>query len=50
MSLADVKEGISRLPPKERAALACWIIDNLDTVTEDEDVVDAGGTRCFRVK
>jgi putative addiction module component (TIGR02574 family) len=40
MSIGDIKEGVSRLSIKEQAALAYWIIHNLEVVTEDEDVVD----------
>ena len=41
MSIGDIKEGVSRLSIKERAALAYWIIHSLEAVTEDEGVVDA---------
>ena len=40
MSVTEIKEGVSRLSAKEQAALACWIIHNLEAVTEDEDLVD----------
>lgn len=50
MSIANVREGISRLPAKERAALAYWIIDNLDAATEDEDMVDAAWRKEVRAR
>ena len=40
MSIADIKEGVSRLSIKEQAALAYWIIHSLEEVTEDENVID----------
>jgi len=50
MSIADIKEGVSRLSVKEQAALAYWIIDNLDTITEDEDVVDVAWRKEVRAR
>ena len=40
MSIADIKEHIARLPAKERAALARWILASLDEAVEDENAVD----------
>ncbi|MGM0427880.1 MAG: addiction module protein [Thermodesulfobacteriota bacterium] len=40
MNLSDIKNDVSRLPAKERAALACWIISNLDASAEENDAVD----------
>lgn len=40
MSVTEIKEGVSRLSVKEQAALACWIIHNLEEVTEGEDLVE----------
>jgi len=41
MSIADIKNGVSRLSAKEQAALAYWIISNLDGVADEDDSVDA---------
>lgn len=41
MSIADIKSGISCLPAKEQAALAYWIIANLDGVADNDDSVEA---------
>ncbi len=41
MSIADIKNGVSRLSAKEQAALAYWIIANLDGVADNDDSVDA---------
>lgn len=41
MSIADIKNGVSRLSAKEQAALAYWIISNLDEVADKDDSVDA---------
>ena len=41
MSIADIKTGVSRLSAKEQAALAYWIISNLDEVADEDDSVDA---------
>ncbi|MEJ2589643.1 MAG: addiction module protein [Deltaproteobacteria bacterium] len=40
MSIAEIKNDVSRLPAKERAALACWIISNLDVSAEENEAVD----------
>jgi len=50
MSVADIKEGVSRLSVKEQAALAYWIIHNLEAVTEDEDVVDVAWRKEVRAR
>ena len=41
MSIADMKNGISRLSAKEQATLAYWIIANLDGIPDNEVSVDA---------
>ncbi len=41
MSIADIKNRVSRLSAKEQAALAYWIIANLDGVADNDDSVDA---------
>ena len=41
MSIADMKNGISRLSVKEQASLAYWIIANLDGIPDNEVSVDA---------
>ena len=41
MSIADMKNGISRLSAKEQPTLACWIIANLDGIPDNEVSVDA---------
>jgi putative addiction module component (TIGR02574 family) len=41
MSIADIKNGVSRLSAKEQAALAYWIISNLDEVADEDDSADA---------
>ena len=41
MSIADIKNGVSRLSAKEQAALAYWIISNLDEVADEDESVDA---------
>jgi len=40
MSIADIKNGVSRLSAKEQAAIAYWIIDNLDGVAGSDDSLD----------
>ncbi len=50
MSIGDIKEGVSRLSIKEQAALAYWIIHNLEVVTEDEDVVDVAWRKEVRAR
>jgi putative addiction module component (TIGR02574 family) len=50
MSIGDIKEGVSRLSIKEQAALAYWIIHNLEAVTEDEDVVDVAWRKEVRAR
>ena len=40
MSISDIKNGVSQLPPKEQADLAYWIISNLDAITEEKVLVD----------
>ena len=39
MSIADIKNGVSQLPPKEQADLAYWIISNLDAITEEKVLI-----------
>ena len=41
MSIADMKNGISRLSAKEQASLAYWIIANLDGIPDNDVSVDA---------
>ena len=41
MSIANMKNGISRLSAKEQASLAYWIIANLDGIPDNEVSVDA---------
>ncbi|MCK4529297.1 addiction module protein [candidate division WOR-3 bacterium] len=50
MSIGDIKEGVSRLSIKEQAALAYWIIHNLEAVTEDEDMVDVAWRKEVRAR
>ena len=40
MSISDIKNGVSQLPPKEQADLAYWIISNLDAITEEKVLLD----------
>ncbi len=40
MSITDIKDGVSRLSEKEQAALAHWIISNLDGIAENNASVD----------
>jgi len=40
MSITEIKNGVSQLPPKERAALAYWIISNLERGAEEDDALD----------
>ena len=41
MKISDLKNGVSRLSAKEQAALAYWIIENLDGVADNHVSVDA---------
>ena len=41
MSITDIKKDISQLSIQEKAALANWLITNIDEVIEKEDDVDA---------
>ena len=41
MSITDIRNGVSRLSAKEQAALAYWIIVNLDGIAEEDVSVDA---------
>ncbi len=41
MSIADIKNGVTRLSAKEQAALAYWIISKLDEIADEDDSVDA---------
>ena len=50
MSVADIKKGVSRLSVKERAALAHWIIANLDPVAENEEMLDAAWRQEVRAR
>ncbi len=50
MRIGDIKEGVSRLSIKEQAALAYWIIHNLEAVTEDEDEVEAAWRKEVRAR
>jgi len=40
MSISQIKKSVSLLSMKERAALVCWIISNLDDFSEDDSVVN----------
>ena len=40
MSITDIKNGVSRLSEKEKAALAYWIVSNLDGIAENNASVD----------
>lgn len=40
MYLAEIKNSINQLAPDDRAALARWIISNLDQMAEESDAVD----------
>ena len=50
MGVADIKKGVSRLSVKERAALAHWIIANLDPVAENEEMLDAAWRQEVRAR
>jgi putative addiction module component (TIGR02574 family) len=50
MSIADMKNDISRLSAKEQAALAYWIISNLDEVADEDDSVDAAWRQEVRTR
>ncbi len=41
MSIAELKKGVSKLSSKDRAEFAHWIIFNLDTGGENEDMIEA---------
>lgn len=41
MSITNIKKNISQLSIQEKAALANWIITDIDKVIEKEDDVDA---------
>lgn len=41
MGIGAIKEDVSRLAIKEQAALARWIIENLESTSEDEGAVDS---------
>ena len=41
MGIGAIKEDVSRLAVKEQAALARWIIENLESTSEDEGAVDS---------
>ncbi len=41
MSIAEIRNGVLRLSTKDRAALAYWIISNLDDPLEECDSNDA---------
>ena len=41
MSITDIRNGVSRLSAKEQAALAYWIIVNLDGIADKDVSVDA---------
>ncbi len=41
MGIGTIKKDVSRLPVKDRAELARWIIENLESATEDQGAVDA---------
>lgn len=38
--MAEIKNSINQMAPNERAALARWIISNLDQMAEETDGVD----------
>ena len=48
MSISEIKKGVSSLSVKERAALAQWIITNLDQVSEEESVVNTAWRKQVR--
>lgn len=48
MSIGTIKKDVSRLPLKDRAELAHWILENLETEAEDQDTVDASWRREIR--
>ncbi len=50
MNIADLKNGVSRLSAKEQAALAYWIINNLDGVADNRDSVDASWRQEVRLR
>jgi len=50
MSIADMKNGISRLSAKEQAALAYWIIANLDGIADNDVSVDAAWRQEVRLR
>lgn len=41
MGIGTIKKDVSRLPVKDRAELAHWILENLESTTEDQNAVDA---------
>ena len=41
MGIGAIKEDVSRLAVKEQAALARWIIENLESTSEGEGAVDS---------
>jgi putative addiction module component (TIGR02574 family) len=50
ISIADMKESVSRLSTRERASLPHWIIADLDTVAEGKDIVDAAWRQEVRAR
>ena len=50
MSIVDIKNGVSRLSAKEQAALAYWIITNLDGVADKDVSIDAAWRQEVRLR
>ena len=50
MSIADIKNEVSRLSAKEQAVIAYWIIDNLDGVAGNDDSPDAAWRQEVRTR
>ncbi len=48
MGIVTIKQDVSRLSVKDRAELAHWIIENLESVTDDQGVVDAAWSKEVR--
>jgi len=50
MKISELKKDIKQLSVQDRAALAQWIILNLDDIEEDEHAVDAEWRREVRTR
>lgn len=48
MGIGTIKKDVSRLPLKDRAELAHWILENLEPAAEDQTAVDASWRREVR--